>query len=70
MKRCPICKNFSVAFDPSRKAYRCMVAGCSCVVIDEHSYSYLKPDPSSRSISRVKVERGRETKVIKKYSMA
>lgn len=70
MKKCPRCNKYSVAYDAYRKVNRCMIDGCSCVVIDEHSYSYLKADSSSNTVSRVKIEEGRETSILKKYSLA
>lgn len=70
MKRCPKCRSFSIDYDPYRGVYMCMVDGCSCVILDETSYSYLKPDPSTRTINRIKVEEGSETTIIKKYNMA
>ncbi|MGD0886156.1 MAG: hypothetical protein ABSA46_15025 [Thermodesulfovibrionales bacterium] len=69
MEKCPKCNRFTLGYDRYRGVLRCMVIGCSCVVIDENSYSYLKPDPSTKTMNRIKVERGNETKVIKKYSM-
>jgi hypothetical protein len=69
MDRCPKCKRLTIAYDSYRGVSRCMVDGCSCVVIDANSYSYLKPDLTTRTMNRIKVERGSETKIIKKYSM-
>lgn len=70
MKKCPKCGNFSIDYDTYKGVFRCMIDGCSCIVIDENTYSYLKADPSKKMICRIKVEQGRETKVIKEYSMA
>jgi phage FluMu protein Com len=70
MKKCPKCNNFSVAFDAYRMVDRCMLDGCSCIVIDTSTYSYLKADPPSKSINRVKVENGAETAVMKRFKLA
>lgn len=70
MQKCPRCKRYSVAYDAYRKVNRCMIDGCSCVVIDDHTYSYLKADSSNNTVNRVKVEEGRETGILKKYSLA
>jgi hypothetical protein len=69
MKKCPKCGNFSVDLDSYKGAYVCMIDGCSCVLIDENSYSFLKHDPSTKTVNRVKVEGGHETNIIKKYTL-
>ncbi len=69
MKKCPKCKHFSVEYSSHTGTYKCTVDGCTCIVYDASSYSYLKPEPSSNSVSRVKVVQGNETGVIKKYYM-
>lgn len=46
-----------------------MVDGCSCVIIDENSYSMLKLDVSGKTVNRVKVEKGKEAGVLKKYNL-
>jgi len=69
MRKCPKCNNYTVDYDAYRKIYRCMMTGCSCIVLDDNTYSYLKIDPSTKTINRVKVERGTETSIIKKYTL-
>lgn len=69
MEKCPMCHHFSIETSSSNKAQKCTVDGCSCEVYDTSSYSYLKPEPLEGTISRVKVEEGNETQVIKKYHM-
>lgn len=70
MQKCPKCNRYSVAYDAYRKVNRCMIDGCSCVVIDNTTYSYLKADSSDNTINEVKVEKGRETGILRKYSLA
>lgn len=70
MEQCPLCRQYSVALDGYRGIYRCMEAGCSCVVIDNSSYSHLKADPSARTISRVMVVDGVEKEVLKEYEIS
>lgn len=69
MKKCPKCNKYTVDYDAYRGVNRCMVDGCSCIVIDDDSYSFLKIDSSSKTINRVKVEKGTETAIIKKYNL-
>ena len=69
MKRCPKCKKLSVAFDPYKGAEVCMMDDCSCIVIDDNSFSYLKTDIITSTIRRIKVVSGNETETIKKYKM-
>ncbi len=69
MKKCPTCNNYTIEYDAYRGVYRCMMVGCSCIVIDDDTYSFLKIDPSAKTINRVKVVNGAETKVIKKYNL-
>lgn len=70
MEKCPKCNKYSVAYDAYRKVHRCMIDGCSCVVIDDKTYSYLKADSSDNTINEIKVEEGKETGILKKYSLA
>lgn len=70
MDKCPKCNQFAVGFDSYRGVTRCMVDGCSCIVIDEHSYSFLKPDPSTRTVDRVQIEHGTQIAVLRKFSLA
>lgn len=69
MEKCPKCNKYSVSYDAYRRVKRCMVDGCSCVIIDENSYSMLKMDVSGKTVNRVKVENGKEAGVLKKYNL-
>ncbi len=68
MRRCPICKNLSVGYDSYRKAYRCTMPGCSCIVVDETTYSYLKKEKNG-TVVRVELSNG-GTRVVKEYKVA
>ncbi len=68
MKKCPRCSKLSVDYDSYRHVSRCMMDGCGCVVIDDSTYTYIKQDPAAKTINRVKVEKGTEIGVVKKYS--
>ncbi len=69
MEKCPKCNQYTVGYDAYRKVKRCMVDGCSCIVINKHAYSYLKNNSFSNNIiNRVKVENGSEV-IIKKYNI-
>lgn len=70
MDKCPRCHKYTVAYDSYRGVNRCMVDGCSCIVIDENTYSYLRSNPSSRTIDNVKMCNGVEEGIIRKYRMA
>ena len=69
MEICPKCHKYSVEYDSYRKANVCLSDGCSCIIIDSSSYSYIKSDPVSKKISRVQVEGDTETKTLKQYAM-
>ncbi len=70
MRRCPKCHKLSVSYDPYKGVDVCMVDDCSCIILDENSFSYLKADISTGTINRIKVVRGHEAEIIKKYRMA
>lgn len=70
MQKCPKCNHFSVEYNSHAGAYMCTVDGCSCIVYDKKSYSYLKPEPLNKTVSRVKVVEGHEAEVIKRYVIA
>ncbi len=69
MDRCPKCKRHTVTYDGYRGVRRCMVDGCTCVVIDHKSYSYLKRDSKQKEIHRVRVVDGVEKGTLKKYQL-
>lgn len=67
MKRCPVCNSWSVAYDPYRKVDKCMNTGCSCIIDDESTYSYLEQGPNAGIVHRVKASSG---EVLKEYKVA
>jgi len=69
MEKCPRCNKYTVDYDAYRGINKCLVDSCGCVVIDEDTYSYLKIDLSTKTINEVKVEKGTETSIIKKYHL-
>lgn len=69
MQKCPKCNHYTVEYSSHNSADSCTRDGCSCIVYDSSSYSYLRPDAPSRTISRVKVIRGGEDETIKRYNM-
>jgi len=69
MNRCPKCNKYSIDYDPYRRVHRCMIDGCSCVIINENSYSILKVDSKNKTINRIKIENGEEVEILKKYIM-
>ncbi len=68
MEKCPKCGQYSVDYNPYKKSHVCMIDGCSCVVINSNSYSFLKINPTAKTIDRVKVEDEIEIEVVKKYN--
>ncbi len=70
MRRCPKCHKLSVAYDPYKGVDVCMIDNCSCIVLDENSFSYLKTDISSGTINRIKVVSGHESGIMKRYKIA
>lgn len=69
MKNCPKCGNYTVDYDAYRRVYRCIMVGCSCIVLDNNTYSFLKIDSSAKTMNRVKVEKETEISIIKKYNL-
>lgn len=66
MEKCPKCKRYTISYDSYRKVKRCLADGCSCIIVNKVSYSYLKSDSCSNTINRVKIQDGTE-KIIKRY---
>ncbi len=66
MKKCPKCNNFSVDYDPYRKVEACMMDGCSCIVVNDSTYSYLKRDSSNGKVCRIE-ENGKDRKIVKEF---
>lgn len=66
-EKCPKCHRFTTAYDSYRKVKRCMVDGCSCIVIDKDNYSYLKRNLATGDMNRVNVNKGKETHIIQQY---
>ena len=60
MKKCPRCKQYTVAYDGYKNVERCMVVGCGCIVIDNKSYSYLRRDNITHTMTRILVKIGTE----------
>lgn len=69
MDKCPKCHKFTVAYDSYRKVTRCMVDGCSCIVIDKETYSHLKANLTSGTVDRVKVKNGSEKGIVRRYKI-
>lgn len=69
MEKCPKCGRYTIAYDGYRRVHRCMVDGCSCIVLDEESYSCLKQDSATGTVNRVRIVDGVEKDVLKKYQL-
>ncbi|MEK6757860.1 MAG: hypothetical protein AABX88_01910 [Nanoarchaeota archaeon] len=69
MDKCPKCKEFSVSYDSYRRKNKCIIDGCTAIVIDENTYSYLKHDYERKVAERVKIINGIETEVIKTFNL-
>ncbi len=63
--KCPMCDVYSISYDPYQKVDRCMVDGCTVIIIDENTYSYLRHDPLLDNAERIKVVNDIETEVLK-----
>ena len=65
MTKCPKCGNHTVGYDSYRRVNRCLVDGCSCVVYNDNTFSYL--EHSLNSIDRVRVKKDGFKEIIKSY---
>ena len=69
MEFCPRCGKYTVAFDSYRMVKRCLSDACSCIVIDENTYSHLT-STTKDTVDRVKVRNGVNIGIIKTYALA
>jgi len=71
MDKCPKCNKHTVEYDSYRDVNRCLVDGCTAIIInkEENTYSYLKHDYSRGLAERIKVVEGVETEVLKIFKL-
>ena len=65
MEKCPYCKEYSIAFDGYRNVKRCVITGCTCIIVDDISYSILKHN--TKTVDRVLIVNGKESHIEKSY---
>jgi len=61
--------DYSIDYNSHYGQKACYIDGCSVLVNDDGSYSYLKHDYKRKVAERVKVVNGIEKEVIKTYNL-
>jgi len=69
MEECPKCNNYSVDFDSHYGQKACYTDGCTVLIEDNNSYSYIKQDKNKNIAERIKVVNGIEKEVMYSHKL-